>query len=201
MCDTSFSEAGKRLVAALLERMIDQFSILKLVTRRLDAAGLAYMLTGSIAAGFYAQPRMTRDIDLVVELERTDAERVAEAFSPEFNCDVDVIRAAIARQSLFNLIHIEAVTKVDFVVRKDIPYRREEFRRRRRVEIGGHPLWIVAPEDLILSKLAWAKTSRSEMQLRDVHQLLSSVPALDQGYLDDWAANLTVTDLLREVRA
>jgi hypothetical protein len=110
MCDTSFSEAGKRLLAALLERMIDQFSILKLVTRRLDAAGLAYMLTGSIAAGFYAQPRMTRDIDLVVELERTDAERVAEAFSPEFNCG-------------------------------------------------------------------------------------------DQGYLDDWAANLTVTDLLREVRA
>ena len=47
--------------------MTDQFSILKLVTERLDALGIAYMLTGSIAAGYYAQPRMTRDIDLVVE--------------------------------------------------------------------------------------------------------------------------------------
>jgi hypothetical protein len=179
----------------------EQLSVLKLVTERLDVAGIAYMLTGSIAAGYYAQPRMTRDIDLVVELEPGDAERIAAAFAPEFTCDVDVIRGAIARQSLFNLIHVEAVAKVDFVVRKDIPYRREEFRRRRHVEIGGHPLWIVSPEDLILSKLAWAKTSRSEMQLRDVRQLLTSVPTLDQTYLDRWAASLTVTDLLREVRA
>ena len=181
--------------------MTDQCSILKLVTERLDAAGIAYMLTGSIAAGYYAQPRMTRDIDLVVELVPPDAERIALAFTPEFSCDVDVIRGAIVRRSLFNLIHIEAVAKVDFVVRKDLPYRREEFRRRRHVEIDGHPLWIVSPEDLVLSKLAWAKTSRSEMQLRDVRQLLASVRPLDQAYLDRWAADLTVTDLLREMRA
>ena len=159
------------------------------------------MLTGSIAGGYYAQPRMTRDIDLVVELELGDADRIAAAFAPEFTCEVEVIRGAIARQSLFNLIHVEAVAKVDFIVRKDTPYRREEFRRRRRVEIGGHPLWVVSPEDLILSKLAWAKTSRSEMQLRDVRQLLIAVPTLDQAYLDHWGASLTVTDLLREVRA
>ncbi len=48
--------------------MTDQFSILKLVTARLDAAGIAYMLTGSIAAGYYAQVRMTRDVDLVLKL-------------------------------------------------------------------------------------------------------------------------------------
>lgn len=111
--------------------MTDQFSILKLVAERLDAVGIAYILTGSIAAGYYAQPRMTRDIDLVVELEPADAERIVGMFTPEFNCDVDVIRGAIARRSLFNLFHIEAVAKVDFVVRKDVPYRREEFRRRR----------------------------------------------------------------------
>jgi hypothetical protein len=181
--------------------MTDQFSILTLVTARLEAAGIAYMLTGSIAAGYYAQPRMTRDIDLVVELAPADAERIAAAFTPEFICDVDAVRAAISRRSLFNLIHIEAVTKIDFVVRKDIPYRREEFQRRRQVEIGGHPLWIVSPEDLILSKLTWAKTSRSEMQLRDVRLLLTFVPKLDWDYLDRWAASLTITDMLREVRA
>ena len=180
--------------------MTDQLSILKLVAERLDAAGIPYMLTGSIAAGYYARPRMTRDIDLVVEVEPADAERLATAFTPEFILNVDAIRVAIIRQSLFNLIHIEAVTKVDFVVRKDVPYRVEEFRRRLRVEIGGHPLWIVSPEDLILSKRAWAKTSRSEMQLRDVRQLLDAVETLDWAYLDHWAESLTVTDLLREVR-
>ena len=69
------------------------------------------------------------------------------------------------------------------------------------MDIGGHPLWIVSPEDLILSKLAWAKTSRSEMPLRDVRQLLRSVATIDWTYLDDWAANLLVTDLLREALA
>jgi len=39
------------------------------------------------------------------------------------------------------------------------------------------------------------------MQLRDVRQLVTSVPILDQTYLDRWAAILTVTDLLHEVRA
>ena len=181
--------------------MSAELEVLRDAVTRLEQAGVAYMLTGSIAVGYYAQPRMTRDIDLVVELEPGDAERIAAAFAPEFNCDVDVIRGAIARQSLFNLIHVEGVVKVDFVVRKDRPYRREEFRRRRHIEIGGHALWVVSPEDLILSKLAWAKASRSEMQLRDVRQLLTSVPTLDQTYLDRWAAHLTVTDLLREVRA
>jgi Nucleotidyl transferase of unknown function (DUF2204) len=180
--------------------MTDQFTILKLVTARLDAAGIAYMLTGSIAAGYYAQPRMTRDIDLVVELQPDDAERIVAAFAPEFGCDIDGIRAAIRRQSLFNLIHIEAVAKVDFVVRKDVPFRLEEFARRRRVEVGGHPLSIVSPEDLILSKLVWAKPSRSEMQLRDVRQILASVSVLDQAYLDHWAAILDVADLLRETQ-
>ena len=71
--------------------MTDQFSILKLVTERLDAAGIACMLTGSIAAGYYAQPRMTRDIDLIVEFVVANAERIAGAFTPEFSCDVDAM--------------------------------------------------------------------------------------------------------------
>jgi len=179
----------------------DQFSILTLVTGRLDAIGIAYMLTGSIAAGYYAQPRMTRDIDLVVEVAPADADRLAAAFAPEFTADATVIRGAIARQSLFNLNPIEAVAKVDFIVRKDDRYRREEFRRRRAVELGGHRLWVVSPEDLILSKLVWAKPSRSELQLRDVRQLLAAVPSLDHTYLDRWAASLNVTDLLHEARA
>ncbi len=181
--------------------MTDQFSILKLVAERLEAAAIPYMVTGSIAAGYYAQPRMTRDIDVVIEVAPGDAERFAAAFAPDFTVSVDTIRAAIVRQGLFNLIHVEAVTKVDFVVRKDAAYRLEEFRRRRRVEIGGYSFWIVSPEDLILSKLAWAKTSRSELQLRDVRQLLAAVDQLDREYLDHWAADLSVVDLLREVQA
>jgi hypothetical protein len=165
----------------------DQLSVLKLVTARLDAARIPYMITGSIAAGLYARPRMTRDIDLVVKLQVDDAERLAEIFGDEFECDAAAIRTAISRQSLFNLIHTEAVVKVDFIVRKSTPYREVEFDRRRPAIIYGDPVWIVSPEDLILSKLLWAKDSRSELQLGDVRQLITAQPSLDWPYLDRWA--------------
>ena len=180
--------------------MLDQLSILKLVTARLDAAGIPYMVTGSIAAGHYGQPRFTRDIDLVVELEPDDAERIATLFGDAFECDREVIRSAIARQSLFNLIHIEAIVKVDFVVRKSTAYRLEEFGHRRLTVIDDQPMWIVSPEDLILSKLLWAKDNHSELQLRDVRHIISAQHGLDWPYVERWAETLSAVDLLREVR-
>ena len=47
----------------------DQLAILKHVTARLDADGIEYVIARSIAAGHHAQPCITRDIDLVVELD------------------------------------------------------------------------------------------------------------------------------------
>jgi hypothetical protein len=65
--------------------------------------------------------------------------------------------------------------------------------------VEDQEIWIVAPEDLILSKLEWAKDSRSERQLEDVRNLLLSVPDLDKDYLARWAARLSVGALYREV--
>jgi len=49
---------------------------------------------------------------------------------------------------------------------------------------------------LILSKLNWAKTTRSEMQMRDVASILRN--GYDKKYVEDWALSLGVEDLLRE---
>ena len=64
------------------------------------------------------------------------------------------MRAAIAGRGAFNLIHQAYVIKVDCIVRKDSDYHRTEFARQRRGSIEGHGLALVAPEDLIISKLA-----------------------------------------------
>lgn len=60
--------------------MNDELDVLLSVTARLQAAGIVYMVTGSMAANFYATPRMTRDIDLVVELSDADIDRVVGLF-------------------------------------------------------------------------------------------------------------------------
>ncbi len=179
--------------------MSEQLEVLKTVTQRLAEASIPYMVTGSMAVNFYAVPRMTRDIDLVVELSESDVDQVVRLFRDEFYVDREMVRRAIREKSLFNVIHNAFVIKVDLVVKKETEFRREEFSRRREVAIEGQECFIVAPEDLILSKLEWAKDSRSQIQLEDVRNLLNSVTGLDKDYLSRWAAQLGLAPLYREV--
>nr|MBI3612646.1 nucleotidyltransferase [Nitrospirota bacterium] len=175
--------------------------MLKSVTAQLDEAGVPYMVTGSIAANFYTVPRMTRDIDLVIELSERDVDRITGLFQQEYYVDRDMVQRAVRDHAMFNMIHNALVVKVDCVVRKETDYRREEFARRRAVSIAGRQVFIVSPEDLILSKLDWAKESRSQMQLDDVRNLLRSVQGLDTAYLTRWADRLGLSSLYREVSA
>ena len=175
--------------------MTAELEILQDAAARLERAGIPYMLTGSIALSYYAQPRMTRDIDLVVELAGREAKPVAALFAPDYYASEADIARAIAGSGMFNVLHLVKLVKLDFIVRKDTPYRRHEFGRRQRVRMPGFEAWIVSREDLILSKLAWAKDSGSEMQLRDVESLLAG--GADRTYLERWAEDLSVTELLR----
>ena len=179
--------------------MTEELEVLRLVTGRLESARIPYMVTGSIAANYYAVPRMTRDIDLVVELSADDTDRVCALFEADFYVDRDAVRGAIAERGIFNLIHQAYVLKVDFIIRKDSDYRRAEFARRRRVTVDSQGFFIVAPEDLIISKLDWARDTRSETQLADVRNLLASIPDLDFQYLARCTDQLGLGHLYREV--
>jgi hypothetical protein len=174
--------------------MTAELEVLQDAAARLERAGIPYMLTGSIALSYYAQPRMTRDIDLVAELSGRDASAVAALFAPDYYASEADIAGAIAGGGIFNVLHLEKLVKLDFIVRKDTPYRRHEFGRRRRIRLPGFEAWIVSREDLVLSKLVWAKESGSEMQLRDVQALLAG--GADRQYLERWARELSVTELL-----
>lgn len=180
--------------------MSEELEVLRTVAARLDQAGIAYMLTGSMALNYYAVPRMTRDIDLVVELEPGDAERLVRLFQSDFYVDLEAVRHGIVERGIFNLIHDAFVVKVDCVVRKETEYRREEFARRTRVGIEGQTVSIVTPEDLVISKLDWARHTRSEIQLGDVRSLLASVQGLDEAYLRRWTDRLGLAALYEEVR-
>lgn len=175
-----------------------ELDILRDVSHRLESAGVAFMLTGSVAMNYYAQPRMTRDIDLVAALEGAQTERFVRSFEAEYYVDRRAVASAIVQRSMFNLIHNETIIKVDFIVLKSDAYRQEEFSRRQQVTLGDFHTWIVSREDLILSKLHWAKDSRSELQLRDVANLLTA--ECDEAYLRSRAATLGLDELLSEVR-
>lgn len=176
--------------------MLTEIEVLKDVSARFARAGIDYMLTGSMAMSYYAEPRMTRDIDIVVALGTSDAHRLRALFEPDYYVPGEDLERALAAAGMFNLVHIESVVKVDIIVRKQTPYRQAEFARRMSIDLPGFRTWIVSKEDLILSKLAWAGDSRSETQLRDVRNLLASGADLD--YLRRWAGELGVAGMLEE---
>lgn len=166
-----------------------------LVTR-FDRASVAYMLTGSLAMAYYARPRMTRDIDVVVAAPQENALELARKLGDVFFADAEAISDAFRDCRPCNLLHLATLVKVDLIPRKPGAFREAEFARRRKVEVGGVELWIVSPEDLVLSKLDWARDTRSELQLRDVALLLDT--PLDREYLETWASRIGVTALLRQ---
>lgn len=165
-----------------------ELEVLRDVTARLDRVGLPYMLTGSLAMNYYAEPRMTRDIDLVVDVRPGDISGLVAAFESDYYLSRAAIEEAVRRRSLFNLIHNESLMKIDVVVRKETPYRKTEFERRRRVHIGDATLYVVSKEDLIVSKIAWARDSRSDVQKRDIENLLATEH--DDDYLTHWLNEL-----------
>ena len=170
------------------------------VISTLNQLRIPYMLTGSLAKTFYATPRMTRDIDIVIELNPSDVVRVVQTFEKAFYIDQTTVQEAAANPGMFNLIHNQFHVKVDFIVRKNDEFRKTEFLRRKQFELKGLPIWIVSPEDLILSKLYWAKDSLSEMQLGDVRDLIRSIKNLDQNYIEGWLDKLEVRHLFERVK-
>ena len=60
--------------------MSEESEVLKEVCRSLERADIPYMITGSIAANFYAVPRMTRDIDVVIEIHKADVNKITDLF-------------------------------------------------------------------------------------------------------------------------
>jgi len=177
--------------------MLSELDLLLDVTRRLEEAGLDYMLTGSMALNHYAQPRMTRDIDIVLALVLKDLQTLPRIFGEDFYFSPEAAHQAILHQSCFNVIHIDSLIKVDFMIRKREDYRLVEFERRLRIEVQGSFLWIVSKEDLILSKLDWARDSQSQRQLADVENLLAT--GADLNYLQTWSRKLNLTDMLTRV--
>src|SRR5215471_449350 len=179
--------------------MLNEFDVLRDVAHRLTEAGIQYMLTGSLAMNYYSVPRMTRDIDLVVEVQLDDVDVIVSVLEPDYYVDRDAICRAITQERTFNIIHGAAFIKVDCIVKKHSEYRQIEFDRRKQINFQGSGVWLVSKEDLIISKLYWARDSRSELQLRDVKNLLAS--GYEVEYLQQWTSKLGLNELLIECQS
>lgn len=157
------------------------------------------MITGSFASALHGEPRATRDIDVVIDPENGAIELLVAAF-PRERFYVGDAAQAVRRRDMFNIIDTSSGWKVDLIVRKDRPFSRAEFERRVPANLAGIETYVTTPEDAILSKIEWQAVSRSEVQRRDVvEMLITNRGRLDRSYLQHWASELGVADDLSEM--
>lgn len=183
-------------------RRTPELDTLTKVTRRLENAGISYMLTGSMAMNFHGHPRATNDFDIVVEITPPDGEKLFDLFKDDFYISREAVHQALATNGIINIIDNEAIFKVDLIIKKDDPYTKEQFERRQLKDISGLKAHVISPEDLILAKLHWSRESLSEIQERDVKNLLTVLKEkLDYPYMEQWANALGLIERLKKLYA
>ena len=165
---------------------------------RIEKLGIKYMLTDSMAMIRYTVFRQTADIDIILELNSPDKEKFINALEPDYYVPHQAVSRAIAANQMFNVIHQETAFKIDCVLKKTSNFQVSAFERREKTDYYGGDVWVVSKEDLILSKLWWAKESRSEMQMRDVKNLMLS--GFDLGYAEKWIDELGITEMFLQCR-
>lgn len=176
---------------------MDQQELLTRTARILDALKIPYMVTGSFAVNFYGIPRTTHDIDLIVQIDVADANRLAREFPADFYADTEMMRQAIDRQFMFNVIDPSSGLKIDFWILKRDAYDPERFRRRRPQTVFGQTLVMPSPEDVILAKLLWYKETQIDKHLNDARGVWEmQKDSMDLNYLRLWAIKLGVTSWL-----
>jgi hypothetical protein len=170
-----------------------------LAATRLETLQIPYVVGGSYASSIHGEPRSTRDCDFVVQMGSEDVDRLMEAFQNDFYVSRPAIEEAIRKKRSFNLIDLASGFKLDMFVSEDREYDRERMQRGLNLEVHGTPIRISTAEDTILAKLEWYTGSPTSQQWRDVLGiLLIQGEKLDKNYMDLWARQLNVTDLLEK---
>jgi hypothetical protein len=168
------------------------------VVERLDRAGIPYMVTGGLAVSYWGFPRTTHDIDIVIEAKKEDKEKLVALFEKDFYISPEVTEDAIERRFAFNIIHFKSGIKIDFWLAKKDPFGVLEFKRRLRRKIFNTKIYIISPEDLILSKLLSYKETQSTRRLEDARSILKT-SKVDLSYIKNWAEKQSIIEILEEI--
>jgi hypothetical protein len=181
---------------------IDALEVTLSVTRVLESLKVRYVIGGSFASAIHGLVRTTMDVDIVADLRGEHVQSLVSSLQEAFYIDEGAVSRGIINRTIFNLIHLTTMFKVDIFLPQDRPFDEQQFARRKKQVMNpdsGESLWVLSAEDVILAKLDWFRMGGdvSEVQWRDIITVLKvKHPNLDHMYLEKWAIVLGVKDLL-----
>lgn len=170
--------------------------VFRRIVLHLERRDIAYMLVGSFAGTYFGLSRSTYALDIVIEagpdqLKGLIPDLQADGYYAELDAALDALR----QESLFNVIDNATGWKIDLIFRKSRSFDREEFGRRVPAKLFDIQLFVASAEDLIISKLEWAKLGGSQRQIEDVAKVMAvQWETLDQNYLSKWIDELQLQE-------
>jgi hypothetical protein len=180
-------------------------TIMVMLKAEFEKQNVPYLVGGSVASSVYGIPRTTRDVDFVADLTSVNVAPLVEALQSDCYIDADMIQDAIESQSSFNILHLPTMHKADVFVQQSNAWATEQMARRlpQKIVVNDREevIQFACPEDMILQKLHWFRLGGgvSRYQLPDVVGMLKvQADHLDYGYLEHWALELDLTDLLTQ---
>ena len=197
--------ANEPFVCRLIQRKLADVSVetfqktLAKLVAILERHQIRFHLTGGLTGTAYGEPRMTQDIDLVVDPAQISLslddflDSLAES---DFMFDESAIREAVNAASMFQLLDEREVLKLDIYPRELIE---GELSRSEMMEIfEGAMLPVVSRVDAAASKLAWISkgSHKSRRDLRAIHRGASQQQQAELAVL---AEKLELGELLAEV--
>jgi hypothetical protein len=160
--------------------------------------GLKYHFTGGVASSYYGEPRLTQDLDVVIQLvvDQPETRAFLDRLSTGYLVNEPVALDAIKRNEKFQAIDQQSMIKIDFHVGEKIPGELE--RGTVREILPGMVGRLVCKEDAILSKLLWLQQGSGKAR-QDVKAMLMRDEDLDRECLRERAATLGLHDILMEI--
>lgn len=181
---------------------MDQLDLLRHLIAALDRLDVPYMVVGSLASAAYGEPRMTQDIDVVIDLEERQIAALCRAFaSDEFYVSEQAALDAVRHNSQFNIIHPASGNKIDLMIVPAGAWGQAEISRRQRTrllpDLEGY---CARPEDVILGKMQYYREGGSEKHLRDIAGILKvSGDQVDRQYVARWAEQMGLAEIWQAV--
>jgi hypothetical protein len=185
-----------------VDRNVEGLQIVKEVIRIFEELQICYVLGGSLASSIQGKPRFTDDADISVEPFSGKETNLVNKLGSDYYINLAAVQTAVSERSSFNVIHTPTGFKVDVFVQKERAFDKSALDRRRLVELpqpGHGTLVVLSPEDIILYKLEWFRLGGeiSDKQWSDILGVIQvQGDRLDRSYLQKWAQELGVADLL-----
>lgn len=152
------------------------------IQRQLRALEIPSVVIGGLAVALWGEPRLTRDVDLKIQLDRGETGRLLDALPADWQPLAADPAESFARFG-FLFLQADDGTRFDLLL-ADNAFDRAAIGRGRVVELEpGMSLLVCAPEDLVIYKLI-------STRLRDHEDAQGVVrrqgDALDDEYIIQW---------------